>query len=65
MRRCKEEPLSSSDLPYSELVAGADPTIRDAVMLDIGLSKAHFMLQATFREQFPWVFQCHLNFVLE
>ena len=50
MRRCKEEPLSSSDLPYSELVAGADPTIRDAVLLDIGLFKSYFLLEATFRE---------------
>ena len=35
MRKCKEEFLSSS-LPYSELVDGADPSIRDAVLLDIG-----------------------------
>ncbi|KAL5270879.1 hypothetical protein ACHWQZ_G001519 [Mnemiopsis leidyi] len=48
MRRCKEEPLSSPDLPYSELVTGADPNIRDAVLLDIGRT---FPTHAYFREE--------------
>ncbi|XP_063689654.1 TBC1 domain family member 1-like [Bolinopsis microptera] len=47
MRKCKDEPLSSS-LHYSQLVEGAEPLIRDAVLLDIGRT---FPTHAYYREE--------------